>query len=67
MAYRLYDKAYYSPEDLVLYMKAKGLTFACEQNAKKFLENVNYYRFKAYLWPFLDETKKSYVSNSTFE
>lgn len=67
MPYRLYDKAYQSPEDLVLYMQAKGLTVGDEQNAQEFLENVNYYRFKVYLWPFLDATQSFYVANSTFE
>ncbi|GAA78396.1 Abi family protein [Pseudoalteromonas sp. BSi20495] len=67
MAYRVYDKEYQSPEDLVLYMKTKGLTVGDEQSAQKFLENVNYYRFKIYLWPFLDATLSSYVPHSTFE
>lgn len=67
MPYRLYDKAYQSPEDLVLFMQAKGLTVGDEQNAQEFLENVNYYRFKVYLWPFLDATQSFYVANSTFE
>lgn len=67
MPYRLYDKAYQSPEDLVLYMQAKGLTVADEQKAQEFLENVNYYRFKVYLWPFFDANQSCYVATSTFE
>lgn len=67
MTYRVYNKTYQSPEDLVFHMKAKGLTVCDEQRAKEFLENVNYYRFKIYLWPFLDSTQSSYVINSTFE
>ncbi|OCH47001.1 Abi family protein [Aliivibrio fischeri] len=67
MPYRLYDKAYQSPQDLVLYMQAKGLTVGNVQNAETFLENVNYYRFKVYLWSFLDATQSSYVANSSFE
>ncbi|OEE80236.1 Abi family protein [Vibrio genomosp. F6] len=67
MTYRLYDKAYQSPDDLIMYMQAKGLTVASQADAKTFLESINYYRFKVYLWPFLDATQSSYVPNSTFE
>lgn len=67
MPYRLYDKAYQSPSDLVLYMQAKGLTVTNEPAAEQFLENVNYYRFKVYLWPFLDAAQTGYVQPSNFE
>lgn len=67
MPYRYYNKEYKSPEELVLYMQTKGLSVASEYEAKRFIENVNYYRFKAYLWPFLDENLAFYLSPSSFE
>lgn len=67
MSYRCYDKKYRSPEELVLYMQSKGLLVVNQHDAKRFIENVNYYRFKAYLWPFLDANLSLYLPQTTFE
>jgi len=67
MSYRCYDKEYKSPEELVLHMQAKGLSIGNKPDALMFIDNVNYYRFKVYLWPFLDPSLLSYRPNSTFE
>ncbi len=67
MPYNLYTKPYQTPADLVFYMRAKGLTVNDELKAINFLESVNYYRFKIYLWPFLDQSLDSYHQGASFE
>lgn len=67
MAYIEYQKPYLDPAGLIPFLQAKGLEIPDPYNAQKTLENINYFRFKIYLWPFFDEINSCYQAGSTFE
>ncbi|MGR2853974.1 Abi family protein [Vibrio vulnificus] len=67
MAYRKYNKPYLLPAQLIVELEAKGLKFKDKVKAKRFLETINYYRFKIYLHPFLQSCGKKFKPNSYFE
>lgn len=66
---QIYNKPYRPPSDLVLHLKSKGLNFTHpndEAKAEDVLSKVNYYRFKSYLLPFVNDTTNTYNNNTEF-
>ncbi|CNI62151.1 Abi family protein [Yersinia pekkanenii] len=61
-----YQKPYQSSSDLCQKLQRDGLTIVDVGKAQKILERCSYYRFKAYLIPFRDETTKRYYEEATF-
>jgi Abortive infection bacteriophage resistance protein len=56
-------------QDQIINLKGKGLVFKNEKNAQRFLLNNNYYRLKAYMLPFQDNTlpDKPFINKIYFE
>ena len=68
MAYTLYNKPYQSPQQLILALQSKNILFSDIPVAEKILSEINYYKFKMYLHPFLDPTlPKQYYVGTKFE
>lgn len=67
MSYSEYLKPHIDPVGLIPFLQAKGLTVTDPNQAQSTLENINYFRFKIYLWPFYDEVNSCYEAGSTFE
>lgn len=68
MAYTLYNKPYQSPQQLILALQSKNILFSDIPVAEKILSEINYYKFKMYLHPFLDPTlPKQYYVGAKFE
>ncbi|SDZ73445.1 Abortive infection bacteriophage resistance protein [Desulfuromusa kysingii] len=67
MAYSLYNKPYRTYVDLVQHLQAKNLTVTDTAKAQEILKKINYYRFKIYLRPFLDQPTNTYRQGATFE
>jgi len=64
----VYNKPYQSPADLVNYLERRGLNFdeRCDKEKAEFiLKQINHYRFKGYLIPFLKEND-DFIEGSTF-
>lgn len=53
----LFHKQYNSPEQLIQLLQSRGLVIDCPNAAQK-LRRIGYYRFSAYLYPFLMIPKK---------
>lgn len=69
-ALSVYQKPYKTPQELSEHLKSKGLTFCNEcqqQSAEVVLSRINYYRFKAYLIPYLNEEDNIYTPGTTFK
>ncbi|EOP9631394.1 Abi family protein, partial [Escherichia coli] len=62
-----YQKPYQSSIDLCQKLQRDGLVITDVGNARKVLERCSYYRFKAYLIPFRDETTRRYYPDATFD
>lgn len=62
-----YDKPFRKPKDLVTHLQNKGLIIPDIDAAIKTLSQINYYRFKSYLFPLYDEEKNKYKPGSTFD
>ncbi|MBR6589028.1 MAG: Abi family protein [Bacteroidaceae bacterium] len=56
-----FDKSYTSPEVIVDILQKRGLNIDNRQLAADILKNVGYYRFSAYLYPFLMQPKEEHV------
>ena len=68
MAYTLYNKPYQSPQQLIATLQSKNVLFLNIPAAEKILSEINYYKFKMYLHPFLDPTQpKKYYVGTKFE
>lgn len=68
MAYTLYNKPYQSPQQLIATLQSKNIFFSNIPAAEKILSEINYYKFKMYLHPFLDPTQpKKYYVGTKFE
>ena len=68
MAYTLYNKPYQSPQQLIATLQSKNIIFSNIPAAEKILSEINYYKFKMYLHPFLDSTlSKQYKVDTKFE
>lgn len=64
-----YPKHYKSPEQIVNLLKTRGLNIDDESLAIETIKNIGYYRFSAYLYPFLALPKENqlFKSGSDFE
>lgn len=67
MTYSVYDKPYKNYPLLVDHLEVKGLSVTNRSVAESTLRNINYYRFKVYLRPFLDVSTNTFHPGSTFE
>ncbi|EJL6311404.1 Abi family protein [Vibrio cholerae] len=67
MPYKKYDKPYLLPPQLISALEAKGLSFHDKGKAERFLETINYYRFKIYLHPYLQSCGKKFKPDTYFE
>ncbi|TXJ05114.1 MAG: Abi family protein [Acinetobacter sp.] len=67
MTYVLYNKPYKTPADLIVHMQNKGLQINNIPDAEKLLSFINYYRFKIYLFPFLDHSTSRYHQGTVLE
>lgn len=64
-----YDKPAISFRQQIEELKRKGLTFKNEKHSRIFLENISYYRLRAYTYPFQDNTnpKHPFIKAVSFE
>ncbi len=67
MPHQLYNKPYCAPHELITYIEDNGLTIHDKLAAEKLLSDINYYRFKVYLRPFLNQANNRYYAGTTFE
>jgi|SaaInlStandDraft_4_1057021.scaffolds.fasta_scaffold00561_15 abortive infection bacteriophage resistance protein len=67
MKYTPYSKPFQTPSQIVDKLIADGLIVNNIPYATKVLENINYFRFKIYLRPFLDLQTKKFLLDTTFE
>lgn len=63
---RVFSKAALSTDDLITFLKAKGLTIDDEQLAKNKINLIGYYRLKIYMRPLELPTKK-FKNGMTFD
>ncbi len=64
-----FQKKFKTLEEIVALLKERGLIFDDESLAIGELGNIGYYRFSAYLYPFLEEPKENQIfkENSNFQ
>jgi len=66
----IYTKPYQKPEDIVeSHLVSRNLSFSNQSDkdfASQILNDVSWYKFKAYLYPYLDHPTKNYKANITF-
>lgn len=67
MTYFLYNKPYKTSADLLQHLRAKGLQITNMAEAEQYLNNISYYRFKAYLIPFHSPQRHYYQIGACFE
>lgn len=67
MSYFLFTKPYRPPSDLLNYLQEKGLIIDDLASAERFLNSINYYRFKIYLVPFHDHAASKYEPTASFD
>ena len=53
-----FGKTYTSPADIICLLKQRGLQIDDVDSAEHVISNVGYYRFSAYLYPFLTQPKE---------
>lgn len=63
----VYNKPFRSHKDLVEHLSQKGLHIPSPPTAETTLKNINYYRFKIYLRPFLDIVTNRYRPPASFD
>jgi len=66
----VYSKPYKTPAQLYQHLTDKGLIFKHPykwNQAEEVLTRINYYRFKAYLFPYLNQETKSYKKGTAFK
>lgn len=66
----VYSKPYKTPAQLYQHLIDKGLSFTPPyrwNQAEEVLSRINYYRFKAYLFPYLNQETKSYREGTAFK
>lgn len=64
----IYSKSEITIQEQIDQLKSRGLIISNEGIAKKFLENISYYRLAGYWWPMqADKTLHTFKPNSTFE
>lgn len=66
----VYTKPYQKPEDIVeSHLTSRNLSFPNQSDkdfAAKILGDVSWYKFKAYLYPYLDHPNKNYKTGTEF-
>jgi len=64
-----YNKPPVSIADQVAKLKSRGLTITDEQKAASYLQNISFYRLRAYTYPFQDNANSNhpFVRSVTFE
>lgn len=65
----IYQKQYQTPQQLSQHLINRGLAFDPpyeQQEVESILSRVNYFRFKAYLFPYLNQTTKTYIQGTSF-
>ena len=64
-----YTKPSKAPEALVAGLKSKGLTIKDDRMAIEYIQNIGYFRLKAYFYPLYQEPKREhrFKPQSTFE
>jgi len=60
----VYTKIHLNPSDLLERLKSANLFIQDDDKVLNILSKINYYRFKAYLYPFYDSATKKYISGS---
>ncbi len=55
-----FHKSYSSPDEIVNLLLERGLEISNPILAGKYIENIGYYRFSAYLYPFLQMPKREH-------
>jgi abortive infection bacteriophage resistance protein len=72
--FRSYQKQPLNTTDVLVKLRAQGLGIANTTDAAKFLDRVGYFRFRGYLYPYLDlvnvpaaPAPKNFKPGSTFE
>ena len=63
-----FNKQYHSPEQLALLLQSRNLVIDNISFAAQKLRQISYYRFSAYLYPFLAHPKSAQIfkANSNF-
>ena len=56
-----FGKTYTSPADIICLLKQRGLQIDDADSAEHVISNVGYYRFSAYLYPFLTQPKELHL------
>ena len=56
-----FGKTYTSPADIICLLKQRGLQIDDADSAEHVISNVGYYRFSAYLYPFLTQSKELHL------
>ena len=64
-----FTKPYKNPSDLIALLQSRGLIIADTPKAETILRAVGYYRFSAYLYPFIASPKENHIykQGSRFE
>lgn len=62
-----YRKEPLSINNQVVKLKSKGLNFPNTAFARRFLQNINYYRLSCYFIPFYKKRTKKFLNKTTFE
>ena len=60
-----FRKLYSTPADILNLLQQRGLQIDDTEQAEHFLTNIGYYRFSAYLYPFLLQPKEQHQFKST--
>ena len=55
-----FDKSYTSPSEIVSILQERGLVIDNHEQAIQYLTHIGYYRFSAYLYPFLLQPKEEH-------
>lgn len=64
---REYLKPYKNPRELVNKLASQGLQVSNKKNAEVVIFRENYFRFKAYIIPFFDNTKDQFHAGTSFD
>lgn len=67
MSYVKYDKPFRTPSDIINDLQNKNLNISNVPNAVKTLSFINYYRFKIYLYPLIDQSTGTFPVGADFD
>ena len=62
-------KTYFTPQELVQLLKARGMKIADEEKARHYISHIGYYRLSAYMHPLLSMPKEQHIfkQGATFD